>query len=56
MAQILEQMRIRLQKKVVAIKEDVEKIMETASGQNVPPELVKRLNQLNQTIGENFEV
>jgi len=56
MAESLEQMRVSLQKKVFAIKEDVEKIMETASGQDVPPELVKQLNQLNQTIGKNFEV
>jgi hypothetical protein len=56
MAESLEQMRVSLQGKVVAIKEDVEKIIESASGKDVPPELMKQLNQLHQNIGSNFEV
>lgn len=56
MAQSLDQMRVSLQEKVVAIKEDVEKIMETASGKDVPSELVKQLNELHQNIGSHFKV
>ena len=56
MAESLDQMRVNLQEKVIAIKEEVEKILESASGQDVPPELVKQLNQLHQKIGSNFKV
>ena len=56
MAESLEKMRVSLQRKVVATKEEVEKIIESASGKDVPPELVKQLNQLHQNIGSNFEV
>ena len=56
MAESLEQMRVSLQRKIAATKEEVEKIIESASGKDVPPELVKQLNQLHQNIGSNFEV
>lgn len=56
MAESLEQMRVSLQKKVVAIKDEVEGVIDSASGKDVPPELVKQLNQLHQKIGSHFEV
>ena len=56
MAESLDQMRASLQEKVMAIKEEVENIMESTSRQDVPPELVEQLNQLRLKIGKNFKV
>jgi methyl-accepting chemotaxis protein len=56
MAESLNQMRINLQEKVLSIKKEVEKIIESASGQDVSEELVDQLNHLNQKIESNFKV
>jgi methyl-accepting chemotaxis protein len=56
MADSLDQMRVNLQKKILNVKEEVEQIIESTSGQDIPPDLLKRLDQLNQTIRNNFKV
>jgi methyl-accepting chemotaxis protein len=56
MADSLDQMRVNLQKKILDIKEEVEQIIESTSGQDIPPDLSKRLDQLNQKIINNFKV
>ena len=56
MADSLNQMRTNLQNKILAIKEEVEQIIESASGQDIPPDLSKRLDNLNQKIRNNFKV
>ncbi len=56
MADSLNQMRTDLQNKILGIKEEVEQIIESASGQDIPPDLSKRLDHLNQKIRNNFKV
>lgn len=56
MADSLNQMRTNLQKKISDIKEEVEQIIESTAGKEIPPDLVKRLNQLNQKIKNNFKI
>jgi methyl-accepting chemotaxis protein len=56
MADSLNQMRTGLKNNILAIKEEVEQIIESASGQDIPPELIKKLNHLNQKIGSNFKI
>lgn len=56
MAESLDKMRVSLQSKIVAIKKDVEKIMESASGKETPAELIEQLKQLHQNIETHFEV
>jgi methyl-accepting chemotaxis protein len=56
MADSLNQMRENLQKKILDIKEEVEQIIESTSGQEIPPDLVTRLDHLNQKIKNNFKV
>ena len=56
MADSLNQMRENLQIKILDIKEEVEQIIESTSGQEIPPDLVTRLNHLNQKIKNNFKV
>jgi methyl-accepting chemotaxis protein len=56
MADSLDQMRVNLQKKILDIKEEVEQIINSTSGQDIPPDLSKRLDQLNQKIINNFKV
>jgi len=55
-ADSLNQMRASLQKKILDIKEEVEQIIESTSGQDIPPDLSKRLDHLNQKIRNNFKV
>jgi methyl-accepting chemotaxis protein len=55
-ADSLNQMRVNLQIKILDIKEEVEQIIESTSGQEIPPELVKRLDHLNQMIRNSFKV
>jgi methyl-accepting chemotaxis protein len=55
-ADSLDQMRVNLQKKVADIKDEVDQIIESASEQEIPPDLVKRLDHLNQMIRNNFKV
>lgn len=55
-ADSLNQMRANLQKKILDIKEEVEQIIESTSGQDIPPDLCKRLDHLNQKIRNNFKV
>jgi len=56
MADSLNQMRTDLQNKILGIKEEVEQIIESASGQDIPPGLIQQLNHLNQKIGSDFKV
>ena len=56
MADSLNQMRTDLQNKILAIKEEVEQIIESTSGQDIPPDLSKRLDHLNQKIRNNFKI
>ena len=56
MADSLNQMRANLQKKILDIKEEVEQIIESTSGQDIPPDLSKRLDHLNQKIRNNFKI
>lgn len=56
MADSLNQMRANLQKKILDIKKEVEQIIESTSGQEIPPDLVTRLDHLNQKIKNNFKV
>jgi methyl-accepting chemotaxis protein len=56
MADSLDQMRVNLQKKILDIKEEVEQIIESTSGQDIPPDLSKRLDHLNQKIRNNFKI
>ncbi len=55
-ADSLDQMRANLQKKILDIKLEVEQIIESTAGQEIPPDLVKRLDHLNQMIRNNFKV
>jgi len=55
-ADCLDQMRVNLQKKILDIKEEVEQIIEFTSGQDIPPDLSKRLDHLNQKIRNNFKI
>ena len=55
-ADSLNQMRTGLKNNILAIKEEVEQIIESASGQDIPPELIKKLNHLNQKIVNNFKL
>ncbi|MGA8180171.1 MAG: methyl-accepting chemotaxis protein [Desulfobacterales bacterium] len=55
-ANSLNQMRVNLQKKVVDIKKEVEQIVASTSDQEIPPDLVKRLDHLNRMIRNNFKV
>ena len=55
-ADSLDQMRANLQKKILDIKLEVEQIIELTAGQEIPPDLVKRLDHLNQMIRNNFKV
>ena len=55
-ADSLNQMRANLQKKILDIKEEVEQIVEVSSGQEIPTDLAKRLEHLNQMIKDNFKV
>lgn len=55
-ADSLNQMRANLQEKILDIKEEVEQIIESTSGQDIPPDLSKRLDHLNQKIRNNFKV
>ena len=55
-ADSLNQMRANLQKKILDIKEEVEQIIEFSSGQEIPTDLAKRLEHLNQMIKDNFKV
>ena len=52
----LNHMRANLRQKILDIKEEVEQIIESTSGQEIPSDLVKRLNHLNQMIRNNFKV
>jgi methyl-accepting chemotaxis protein len=56
MADSLNQMRTGLKNSILSIKEEVEQIIESASGQDIPPELINQLNHLNQKIGSNFKL
>jgi methyl-accepting chemotaxis protein len=56
MADSLDQMRVNLQKKILDIKEEVEQIINSTSGQDIPPDLSKRLDHLNQKIRNNFKI
>jgi len=56
MADSLNQMRTDLQNKILGIKEEVEQIIESASGQDIPPGLIQQLNHLNQKIGSDFKI
>jgi methyl-accepting chemotaxis protein len=56
MADSLNQMRTDLQNKILTIKKEVEQIIESASEQDIPPGLIKQLNQLDQKIGNNFKI
>jgi methyl-accepting chemotaxis protein len=55
-ADSLNQMRANLQEKILDIKEEVEQIIESTSGQDIPPDLSKQLDHLNQKIRNNFKV
>jgi methyl-accepting chemotaxis protein len=55
-ADSLDQMRVNLQKKILDVKEEVEQIIESTSGQDIPPDLSNRLDHLNQKIRNNFKV
>jgi methyl-accepting chemotaxis protein len=55
-ADSLNQMRTGLKNSILSIKEEVEQIIESTSGQDIPPELMKQLNHLNQTIENNFKI
>lgn len=55
-ADSLDQMRANLQKKILDIKLEVAQIIESTAGQEIPPDLVKRLDHLNQMIRNNFKV
>ena len=55
-ADSLDQMRVNLQKKILDVKEEVEKIIESTSGQDIPPDLSKQLDHLHQKIRNNFKV
>lgn len=55
-ADSLNQMRASLQKKILDIKEEVEQIIESTSGQDIPADISKRLDHLNQKIRNNFKV
>ena len=55
-ADSLDQMRANLQKKILDIKDEVEQIIESTSRQDIPPDLSKRLDHLNQKIRNNFKV
>ena len=52
----LNQMRANLQQKILDIKKEVEQIIESTSGQEIPSDLAKRLDHLNQMIRNNFKV
>ena len=56
MVDSLNQMRTNLQDKVLSIKKEVEKIIESTSGKDVSVELVEQLNRLHQKIESNFKV
>ena len=56
MADSLNQMRTDLQNKILTIKEEVEQIVESASGQDIPPGFIKQLNHLNQKIESQFKI
>ena len=56
MVDSLNQMRENLQEKILDIKEEVEQIVESTSGQDIPTDLSKRLDHLNQKIRNNFKV
>jgi methyl-accepting chemotaxis protein len=56
MADSLNQMRIDLKNKIFAIKKEVAQIIESASGQDIPPEIIKQLDHLNQKIGNDFKI
>jgi methyl-accepting chemotaxis protein len=56
MADSLNQMRANLQNKILDIKEEVEQIIESTAGKEIPADLVKRLDHLNQNIKNNFKV
>jgi methyl-accepting chemotaxis protein len=55
-ADSLNQMRGNMQKKIIDIKLEVEQIIESMSGQEIPPDIIKRLEHLNQMIRNNFKV
>lgn len=52
----LNEMRANLQKKILDIKAEIEQIIESTSGQEIPSDLMKRLDRLNQMISNNFKV
>ena len=56
MADSLNQMRANLQKKILDIKGEVEQIIESTAGKEIPPDLITRLDRLNQKIKNNFKV
>jgi len=55
-ADSLNQMRENLQKKILDIQNEVHQIIESSAGREIPPDLVKRLDHLNQMIRNNFKV
>ena len=55
-ADSLDQMRVNLQKKILDVKEEVEQIIESTSGQDIPSDLSNRLDHLNQKIKHNYKV
>ena len=55
-ADSLNQMRAGLKNNILSIKEEVEQIIESTSGQDIPPELINQLNHLNQKIVNNFKI
>jgi methyl-accepting chemotaxis protein len=52
----LNHMRANLRQKILDIREEVEQIIEFTSGQEIPSDLVKRLDHLNQMIRHNFKL
>ncbi|UCD32022.1 MAG: methyl-accepting chemotaxis protein [Desulfobacterales bacterium] len=56
MADSLNQMRVNLQDKVLDIKKEVEKIIESEPGKDASLELVEQLNYLHQKIESNFKI
>lgn len=56
LADSLNKMTASLHEKVLNVRTGVEKLIESASRQNAPQELIEELNHLHQKIGMNFKV
>ena len=52
----LDSMREALREKIQTMQGQIEKVLTTASGQDVPQDLVEQLNHLHQHVENNFKV